>query len=180
MAKLATLVVVLGVIPGALFAAGALPIPEQREDIVAFETTTRSDEQLWRDRVGAICARAKEQARALKRVFRRIYTPAEAVALLDNVLRLSKESNAIFRRLRAPFAYRREARMLRSLFGREEEALADLVRAARHGRRGAFFAAARELAEVEVRSGRLLGELGVVGCGVKPATVPERERVRTI
>jgi hypothetical protein len=180
LAKLAIVVVVLGAVPGALFVAGALPIPEQREDIVVSETRTRSDEELWRDRVGAICARAKEQAKALKRVFRRIYTPAEAVALLDNVLRLSTESNAIFRRLRPPFAFRREARTLRSLFRREEEALAELVRAARHGRRGAFFAAARELADVEARSSRLLADVGVAGCTVKPATVPNRERVRTV
>jgi hypothetical protein len=47
-------------------------------------------------------------------------------------------------------------------------------------RRGAFLRSVRRFVAADVKSSRLLAELGVAGCNVKPVSVPESERARVV
>ena len=179
--KLVTLVFVLGVVPGALWATGQLPPPHAREDLVSSLSPHKPDaETEWLQRVGAICVWERKRARALGKAFHRATTPADVRLLLESAIHLSERSAAVFKRLEAPFAYRREARTLRRLFRRERAAMRRAREAVEQQNRTAFFRALRALAEADAEGSRILGDLGVDGCGVKPVSVPERERVRTV
>jgi hypothetical protein len=180
LARLAAVVLVLGAVPATLFAAGQLPLPEREQGVVPYETRTLSAETQWREHVNAICAWEKKQAKTLVRAFRRARTRADVELLLQHAIRLGEQSSAIFGRLHPPLVYRREATTLRRVFRSERAALANLLDAFRVGNRAAFYSAAKRLVAADQRSTRLLTELGVDGCGVRPIAVPERERIRTI
>jgi hypothetical protein len=180
LSRLAAVVLVLGIVPAAVFATGQLPLRQREEGVVPYMPRTVSPEEQWRDRMGVICGWEKEQAKSLERAFRRASTVADVQLLFEHAIHLGERSSAIFGRLRVPLAYRREARELRGLLRAKRNALEGLLEALRAGKRPAFFRAARRLAAADVRSSRLLTQLGIAGCGVKPVSVPERERVRIV
>jgi hypothetical protein len=178
--KLVAVVFVLGVVPGSLWLGGALPPPDAREDIVPFEVRTTSAENEWRDHVGAICGWERRQGRAFRKAFRRASSPADVVFLFNAALRLSDESLAIFNRLDTPFEYRREARTLRRLFWEERMGIKNARDAFKRSRRGAFLRGVRRFVEADVKSSRLLAQLGVDGCNVKPVSIPQNQRARIV
>jgi hypothetical protein len=178
--RLAAVVFVQGVVPGSLWLGGVLPLPDSRQDIVPYESRTIGAEEEWRDHVGAICVWERQQGRAFKKAFRRAWSPDDIESLFNAALRLSDESLAIFDRLDTPFEYRREARTLRGLFWEERTGLKNARDAFSERRRGAFLRSVRRFVAADVRSRRLLAELGVAGCNVKPASIPESERARIV
>jgi hypothetical protein len=175
--KLAAVVLVLGIVPAALWAAGDLPLPQAREDLVpSLSGPELSPENAWRQRVGAICGWQRKQARTLGKAFRKVATPADLELLLDNAIRLGERSAAIFRRLDPPLTYRREARTLRRLFHRENVALREFADATEEQNRAAFVHGLREIAEVDGRIGQIFTELGIDECRTKPLAVPDEGR----
>jgi hypothetical protein len=178
--RLAAVVFVLGVVPGSLWLGGVLPTPDSREDIVPYESRTIGAEEEWRDHVSAICGWERQQGRAFKKAFRRIWSPADIELLFNEALRLSDESFAIFNRLDTPFEYRREARTLRGLFWEERMGIKNASDAFKKRSRGAFLRSVRRFVEADVKSSRLLAELGVAGCNVTPVSIPESERARIV
>jgi len=180
LAKLAAFMFVVGVIPGALWVAGLLPPPEARSDVVASESRTTSEETAWRDRVSAICGWERKQGRALEKAFRRASSPADFQLLFQEAIRLSDESLAMFKRLATPLEYRREARTLRRLSWQERMAIKHALEAFKDGRRAAFVRAIRALVTADSKSSRLLAQLGIDGCNVKPVTVPQSGRERIV
>lgn len=180
LSRLAAVVLVLGIVPAAVLATGQLPLRQREEGVVPYTARTVSAEEEWRDRMSVICGWEKEQAKSLERAFRRASTVADVELLFEQAIHLGERSSAIFGRLRVPLAYRRETRELSGLLRAKRNALEALLDALRAGKRPAFFRAARRLVAVDLRSSRLLTQLGIDGCGLKPVSVPERERVRIV
>jgi len=181
LAKIAAGMVVVGMVPGALWLAGLLPPPEARSDVVAYDSRTTSDERLWRDHVSAICRWERKQGRALENAFRRASSPADVHLLFREALRLGDESIGMFNRLDTPLEYERETRTLTRLFRQEHRNLERALEAFKHGRRAAFLRAIRGFSAADARSTRLLVQLGVEGCGdVKPVTLPQGHRERIV
>lgn len=181
LARIAAGVVVVGLVPGALWVAGLLPPPEARSDVVAYDSRTTSEEALWREHMGAICGWEQKQGRALERAFRRASTPADVELLFREGVRLGDESLGMFNRLDTPLEYRREARTLKRLFREERQNLVRAIEAFKHARRAAFLRAIREFAAADAKSTQLLVQLGVNGCGnVKPVTLPQGQRERIV
>jgi hypothetical protein len=178
--RLAAVVFVLGVVPGSLWLGGVLPLPDLRQDIVPYESRTMGAEEEWRDHVSAICVWERQQGRAFKKAFRRAWSPDDIESLFNAALRLSDESLAIFDRLDTPFEYRREARTLRGLFWEERTGLKNARDAFSERRRGAFLRSVRRFVAADVKSSRLLTELGLAGCNVKPVSIPQSERARIV
>jgi hypothetical protein len=178
--RVAAIIFVLGVIPASLWVAGVLPPEPAREDLVAFESRTTSAEEEWRSRVGTICGWERRQSRAFERAFSKASTPADVQLLFEAAVRLSDESLAIFSRLEPPLQYRGEARTLRRLLRQERDGIKDALDAFDAGQRAAFLRSIRNFVEADVKSSRLLAELGIDGCQVRPVTVPESERARIV
>ena len=178
--RLAGVIFVLGVVPGSLWLGGVLPPPDSREDIVPYESRAIGAEEEWRDHVGAICAWERQQGRAFKKAFRRAWSPADIEFQFNAALRLSDKSLAIFNRLDTPFEYRREAHTLRRLFWEERMGIKNARDAFKERRRGAFLRSVRRFVVADVKSSRLLAELGVAGCNVEPVSIPESERARIV
>ena len=181
LARFAAGVVVVGVVPVALWLTGLLPIPEARSDVVAYESRTTSEEAVWRDQVGAICGWERKQGRALEKAFRRASSPVDVELLFKEGLRLGDESLGMFNRLDTPLEYEREARTLNRLFRDEHRNLEEALEAFKRLRRGAFVRAIRRFAAADAKSTRLLVQLGVDSCGnVKPVTLPQGQRERIV
>ena len=178
--RLAAVVFVLGVVPGSLWLGGVLPPPDSRRDIVPYESRTIGAEEGWRDHVSAICEWERQQGRAFNKAFRRAWSPADIEFQFNAALRLSDKSLAIFNRLDTPFEYRREARTLRRLFWEERMGIKNARDAFKERRRGAFLRGVRRFVAADVKSSRLLAELGVAGCNVEPVSIPESERARIV
>jgi hypothetical protein len=178
--KIAAAVFILGVIPGSLWLTGFLPPPDSRQDIVPYESRTIGAEEEWRDHVSAICGWERQQGRAFEKAFRRAWSPADVEFLFNAALRLSDESLAIFNRLETPFEFTGEARTLRRLFWEERMGIKNARDAFKDRRRGAFLRGVRRFVAADVKSSRLLAELGVAGCNVKPVSIPESERARIV
>src|SRR5918912_1573488 len=102
LARIAAAVVVVGMVPGALWLKGVLPPPEARSDVVAYESRTTPEEKVWRDRVSAICGWERRQGRALGKAFRHASSPVDFQLLFREGLRLGDESIAMFNRLETP------------------------------------------------------------------------------
>jgi hypothetical protein len=181
LAKLAAVALVLGIVPAALWAAGELPPPQARVDLVRdLPEPELSAEEEWRQRVADLCGWQRKQARALGKAYRNAATPADFQLLLDNEIRLNERSTAIFRRLRAPLTYRREARTLLRLLQREDVALKRLAEAADGQSRAAFIRALRNIARVETRIGRVFSEFDIDGCRAKPVAAPDEDRAPAV
>jgi hypothetical protein len=178
--RLATVVFVLGVVPGSLWLGGVLPSPDSREDIVPYESRTIGAEEEWREHVSAICGWERQQARAFKKAFRRAWSPADIEFQFNAALRLSDQSLAIFNRLATPLEYTREARTLRLLLWEERTGIKNARDAFKDRRRGPFLRSVRRFVAADVKSSRLLAQLGVAGCTVKPLSIPESERARVV
>jgi hypothetical protein len=175
--KLAAVALVLGIVPAALWAAGDLPVPQAREDLVpSLSSPELSPENEWRQRVGAICGWQRKQTKTLGKAFRKVVTPADLELLLENAIRLGERSEAIFRRLHPPLTYRREARTLRRLFHRENTALRRFADAMETQNRGAFLHGLQEVARVDARIGQTFTQLGIDECRTKPLAVPDEGR----
>jgi hypothetical protein len=172
-ARIAAAVIVVGVVPGALWVTGLLPPPEARSDVVPFESRTISEQATWSNRVSAICGWERKQVRALQKAFRGASSPADVEFLFKAAIRLSDESVAMFRRLDAPLEYRREIRTLQRLFRQERRAIEQALDAFKERRSAAFMRAIRRLVASDARTTRLLRQLGADGCRVRPITVPQ-------
>lgn len=181
LARIAAGVVVVGVVPVALWLAGLLPLPEARSDVVAYESRTTPEEKAWRDRVSAICGWERKQGRAFEKAFRHASSPADVQFLFKEAIRLGDESIGMFNRLDTPLEYRREARTLKRLFREEHRNLEEALEAFKYFRRRAFLRAIRRFAAADAKSTQLLVQLGVEGCGnVKPVTLPQGQRERIV
>jgi hypothetical protein len=181
LARIAAGVVVVGMVPAALWLAGLLPPPEARSDVVAYESRTTPEETVWRDHVSAICHWERKQGRALEKAFRRASSPADVQLLFKEGLRLGDESIGMFNRLDTPLEYEREARTLTRLFREERRNLEQALEAFKHARRRAFVRAIRRFAAADAKSTQLLVQLGVESCGdVKPVTLPQGQRERIV
>jgi hypothetical protein len=181
LARIAAGVVVVGVVPGALWLAGLFPLPDARSDVVAYESRTTPEEAVWRNRVSAICGWERKQGRALQKAFRHASSPADVQLLFREGLRLGDESIGMFNRLETPLEYRREARTIKRLFRLERKNLEQALEAFKHGRRGPFLRAIRQFVAADAKSTELLVQLGVDGCGnVKPVTLPQGQRERIV
>jgi hypothetical protein len=181
LARIAAGVVVVGMVPGALWLAGLLPPPEARSDVVAYDSRTTSDEALWREHVSEICRWERKQGRALEKAFRRASSPADVQLLFREGLRMGDESIGMFNRLDTPLEYERETRTLKRLFREEHRNLNGALEAFKHARRAAFLRAIRRFAAADAKSTKLLVQLGVDGCGnVKPVTLPQGQRERIV
>jgi hypothetical protein len=179
-ARIAAGVVVVGVVPGALWVTGLFPLPEARSDVVAYESRTTPEDKAWRDHVGEICRWERKQGSALEKAFRRASSPADVELLFREGLRLGDESLGMFNRLDTPLEYQREARTLRRLFREERRNLERALEAFKHGRRAAFIRAIRRFAAADAKSTQLLVQLGVDGCNVKPVILPQGARERIV
>ena len=94
---------------------------------------------------------------------------------------MGDESIGMFNRLETPLEYRRETRTLKRLFREERRNLKRALEAFKHGRRAPFLRAIRRFAAADVKSTRLLVQLGVDSCGnVKPVTLPQGQRERIV
>jgi hypothetical protein len=162
--RLVAIVLVLGAVPGALWAAGYLPPPSAAPEAAPVVGNPGVAEADWRDRVTAICDWERKRAKGLTRAYRHVASPADALLAFDTTIRLGRKSLEIFRRLDAPFAFEREARELERLLEREQRALVALRDALRTGNRSAFVRHAKEIGEVEQRKRVLFADLGLRGC----------------
>ena len=180
LARIAAGVVVVGMVPAALWVTGLLPPPEARSDVVAYEARTTSEETVWRNHVGEICRWERKQGRALEKAFRRASSPADVQLLFREGLRMGQESLGMFNRLDTPLEYEREVRTLKRLFREERRNLERALEAFKHGRRAAFVRAIHRFAAADAKSTRLLVQLGVDGCNVKPVTLPQGQRERIV
>jgi hypothetical protein len=179
--KLVVVAFALGVVPAALWATGNLPPPHARQDVVPFLSRPKPKaEEAWRQRVGVICGWHRKQARSLGRAYGKAVTPADFQLLLENEIRLNERSTAIFRRLRAPLAYRREARTLVRLLRREDAALKRLAATAGQPNRAALVRALRHIARAEVRIGRIFTQFDIDRCQAKPGTAPDEDRAPSV
>jgi hypothetical protein len=175
--KIAAVVLVLAIVPAALWVAGGLPLPHARQDLVSvLPEPKRSPEAAWRQRVGSICGWQRKQVRTLGKAFRRAATPADVQLLLESAIRLGERSTEIFRRLDAPLTYRREARTLLLLWHRENDALKEFAAAAERQNRAAFAYRMRVIARLDFRISRIFARLDVDGCTRKPVRVLDEDR----
>jgi hypothetical protein len=181
LAKLAAVALVLGIVPAALWAAGELPPPQAREDLVRdLPEPELSAEEEWRQQVGDLCGWQRKQAKTLGKAYRNAVTPADFQLLLENEIRLNERSTAIFRRLRAPLTYRREARTLLRLLRREDAALKRLAEAVDRQSRAAFIRALRNVARMETSIGRVISQFDIDGCRARPVTAPDEDRAPSV
>jgi hypothetical protein len=172
-ARIAAVVIVVGVVPGALWVTGLLPPPEARSDVVPFESRTTSGQTAWSNRVSAICGWERKQVRAVRKAFRGASSPADVEFLFKAAIKLSDTSGAMFKRLDAPLGYRREIRTVQRLFRQERKAIEQALEAFKARRSAAFMRAIRRLVVADARTTRLLAQLGADGCRVPPITVPQ-------
>jgi hypothetical protein len=181
LAKLAAVALVLGIVPAALWAAGELPPPQAREDLVRELPAPKiSAEEQWRHRVGDVCGWQRHQAKTLGQALRKAVTPADFRLLLDNAIRLSQRSTAIFGRLDAPLTYRREARTLVRLLESENSALEKLADAVEREQRTALMRTIRQIARLDSRIGRIFADFDIARCRAKPAIVPDEDRAPAV
>jgi hypothetical protein len=158
------IVLVLAVVPGALWVAGYLPppdAPEQPGQGIASPGLVEAD---WRKRVTAICDWERKRARGLAKAYRRVASPADALLAFDTTIRFGETSLAIFKRLDPPFAFEREARELEQLLEREQEALVALREALRMGNGRAFARHAEKIGATGERKRAVFADLGLRGC----------------
>jgi hypothetical protein len=171
---------ILGAIPGALWLGGGLPLPEQRVDVVAATSTPLSAEDEWVARVNAICGWEQMRAKTLRRAFRSVYTRADFAIVFENALGYGEDSLAIFARLHPPVAFRREAREIKALIKREQASLRKALAAYLRGDRRAFVGAMARSAIADVRSSRMLYELGATQCVPRPPDLPHQPRAPVV
>jgi hypothetical protein len=165
------ILLVLGAVPGALWAGGYLPPPESPKAPVQGAADPGLVEAEWRDRVEAICGWERKRVRAIAKAFRRAASPADALLAFDSTIRLGRTSLEIFRRLNTPFAFQREVRELKGLLEREQRALVALRDALRAGNPRAFSRHAQEIVLAEGRKRVHFADLGLRGC-LPPARAP--------
>jgi hypothetical protein len=158
------IVLVLAVVPGALWAAGYLPPPDAPDEPPQGVASPGLVEADWQARVTAICDWERKRARGLKEAYRRVASPADALLAFDTTIRFGETSLKIFKRLDPPFAFEREARELQQLLEREQEALLALREALRKGNARAFARHAEKLGETGERKRALFADLGLRGC----------------
>jgi hypothetical protein len=171
---------VLGAVPAALWLGGSLPIPEQQTDVVAATTAPLTAEQEWVARVNTICAWEQKRGKTLQRAFRRVYTRADFAIVFQSALNYGEESLAIFARLQPPLAYRREAREIKALIRREQASLRGALRAFLRGGRRAFFREMERAFASDLRSSRMLYELGATNCAPRPPDLPRQPRAPVV
>jgi hypothetical protein len=150
LAKVLAFALVLGIVPVALLAFGGLPA-EPRKDLVASEVRQVNSEQQWHDRVGAICGWQRKQVKLFKKAFRDV-----------------------------AIEFQRESRTLVRLLESESASLGAMAKAFHDQRRDAFVRSLRRFIRLDARSSALLNDLGGAGCGAKPITLPESQRVRIV
>lgn len=172
--KIVAILLVLGAVPGALWAGGYLPPPDSPNAPVQRAANPGLAEEEWRDRVETICAWERKRVRGIAKAFRRVASPADALLVFDSTIRLGRTSLAIFRRLNTPFAFQREVRELKRLLEREQRALVALRDALRAGNARAFSRHAQEIARAEGRKRAQFADLGLRGC-LPPAAEPSGE-----
>lgn len=158
------IVLVLAVVPGALWAAGYLPPPDAPEQPAQGIASPGVAEADWQDRVTAICDWERKRARGLKEAYRRVASPADALLAFDTTIRFGETSLKFFKSLDPPFAFEREARELQHLLEREQEALLALREALRRGNARAFARHAKTMGETGERKRALFADLGLRGC----------------
>jgi hypothetical protein len=171
--RIVAVLLVLGAVPGALWAGGYLPPPDSPQAAAQEAADPGLVEAEWRDRVEAICAWERQRGRSIEKAFRHAATPADALIAFDRTIHLGRSSLAIFRRLNTPFAFQREVRELKQLLEREQSALVALREALRAGNARAFSRGAQEIARAEERKRVHFADLGVRGC-LPPARGPSR------
>ena len=179
LAKVLAFALVLGIVPVALLAFGGLPA-EPRKDLVASEVRQVNSEQQWHDRVGAICGWQRKQVKLFKKAFRDVATLADVEFALKSAMRMIDDSRAIFSRLDPPIEFQREPRTLVRLLESESASLGAMAKAFHDQRRDAFVRSLRRFIRLDARSSALLNDLGGAGCGAKPITLPESQRVRIV
>jgi hypothetical protein len=172
--RIVAILLVLGAVPGALWAGGYLPPPDSPKAPIQRTADPSLVEAEWRDRVEVICAWERKRGRAITKAFRRVVSPADALFAFDSTIRLGRTSLAIFRRLNTPFAFQREVRELKGLLEREQSALVALRDALRAGNARALSRHAQEITRAEVRKRAHFADLGLRGC-LPPARGPSRE-----
>lgn len=171
--RIVAILLVLGAVPGALWAGGYLPPPDSPKAPVQGANPSLVEAE-WRDRVETICGWERRRVRAIAKAFRRAASPADALFAFDSTIRLGRTSLEIFRRLDTPFAFQREVRELKGLLEREQRALIALRDALRAGNLRAFSRHAQKIARAEGRKRVHFADLGLRGC-LPPARGPSRE-----
>jgi hypothetical protein len=171
--RIIAILVVLAAVPGALWIGGYLPPPATSEAAADAVTSPQLAEEQWRDRMNAICEWERKRSRGLRKAFRQVALPADAILVFRSAVRLGRESLGVIRRLEAPFAYQREARQLKRLIGGEQEDLLALLDALTEGNRRAVARLARQIARVEERKRGIYADIGVRGCMPSAPTVPK-------
>jgi hypothetical protein len=172
--RIVAILLVLGAVPGALWAGGYLPPPDTPKAPVQGAANPGLVEAEWRDRVETICVWERKRVRSIEKAFRRAASPADALFAFDSTIRLGRTSLAIFRRLNTPFAFQREVRELKRLLEREQKALVALRDALRAGNARALSRQAQQIARAEERKRAHFADLGLRGC-LPPARGPSRE-----
>lgn len=172
--RIVAILLVLGAVPGALWAGGYLPPPDSPEPPVQRTANPGLVEAEWRERVETICAWERKRVRGIAKAFRRAASPADALLLFDSTIRLGRTSLAIFRRLNTPFAFQREVRELKRLLEREQKALVALRDGLRAGNARAFSRHAQEIVRAEGRKRSRFADLGLRGC-LPPPPAPSHE-----
>jgi hypothetical protein len=170
--KIVAILLVLGAVPGALWAGGYLSPPDSPKTPVTAANPGLVEAE-WRGRVEVICDWERQRVRSIAKAFRRAASPADALLAFDRTIRLGDTSLAIFRRLDTPFAFRREVRELKRLLEREQRALVALRDALRSGNARAFSRGAKEIAQAEEGKRAHFADLGLRGC-LPPARGPSR------
>jgi hypothetical protein len=171
--RIIAILVVLAAVPGALWIGGYLPPPATSEAAADAVTSPQLAEEQWRDRMNAICEWERKRSRGLRKAFRQVALPADAILVFRSAVRLGRESLGVIRRLEAPFAYQREARQLKRLIGGEQEDLLALLDALTEGNRRAVARLARQIGRVEERKRGIYADIGVRGCMPSAPTVPK-------
>jgi hypothetical protein len=171
--RIIAILVVLAAVPGALWIGGFLPPPATSEAAADAVTSPQLAEEQWRDRMNAICEWERKRSRGLRKAFRQVAVPADAILVFRSAVRLGRESLGVIRRLEAPFAYQREARQLKRLIGGEQEDLLALLDALTEGNRRAVARLARQIGRAEERKRGIYADIGVRGCMPSAPAVPK-------
>jgi hypothetical protein len=171
--RIIAMLVVLVAVPGALWVGGYLPPPETPEAAADRVMSPRAAEEEWRDRMNAICEWERKRTRGLRKAFRQVAVPADAILVFRSALRLGRESLAVIRRLEIPFAYQREARQLKRILAGEQEDLLALLDALTEGHPRAVARLARQIGRAEERKRTLYADIGIRGCMPKAPAVPQ-------
>jgi hypothetical protein len=171
---------VLAAVPGVLWVGGYLPPPETPEAAADRVTSPRAAEEQWRERMNAVCEWERKRARGLRKAFRQVAVPADAILVLRSAVRLGRESLGVIRRLETPFAYRREARQLKRIIAGEQEDLLALLDALTDGNPRAVARLAPEIGHAEERKRVLYADIGLRGCMPPAPAVPEEPETRTV